>query len=164
MISRSKWSVLILILLGLLVVGSLAACQSEYATAPTTQEQAAEPAQPAAPPSPKTIVVEVNRNAGNLAVNEKLTITRGMDEVSQECIECHKAESPGIVNDWKESRHGHTPRPLSMKTWWEQILIFLCWCRPAVARIAIPTKRRNSTAVVIFAPLCKSRLKTACRR
>ena len=107
MISRSKWTVLILILLGLLIVGSLAACQSEYATSPTTQEQAAEPAQPAAPPSPKTIVVEVNRNAGNLAVNEKLTITRGLDEVSQDCIECHKAETPGIVNDWRESRHGH---------------------------------------------------------
>ncbi len=98
-----KWSVLII--LGLLIVGGIMACTTAPAPADTAAEQSAPP--PAAPPSPKTIVVEVDRNAGDLSVTNSLAVSRGLDEVSKECISCHKEEDPGIVNDWRESRHGH---------------------------------------------------------
>ena len=30
-----------------------------------------------------------------------------MTEAGKSCVECHAKETPGHVNDWKESRHGH---------------------------------------------------------
>jgi len=103
-----KWSILVFVILGLLIIGALAGCASSQAPASTTTEQqASEPAPTAAPAGAKTIVVEVDRNAGAINPANSLTITRGMDKVAQECIDCHKDETPGIVNDWRESRHGH---------------------------------------------------------
>ena len=97
----------VLLLLTLTLIIGLVACTSAPApaTAPDTTS-AVEVSAPAAP-APKTIVVEIDRNAGDLGAIDSLAVTRGMDEVSQECIDCHKTETPGIVNDWKDSRHGH---------------------------------------------------------
>ncbi len=105
--NKQSVTFLIFTLLALLIVGSLAACSSNEAPAAPAPQADTAPAPTAVPPSPKTIVVEIDRNAGDLASTNKLAVTRGMDEVSQQCIACHKDESPGIVQDWRESRHGH---------------------------------------------------------
>ena len=36
-----------------------------------------------------------------------LKVERGLSAVGKQCIECHAKKQPGIVADWKESRHGH---------------------------------------------------------
>ncbi len=36
-----------------------------------------------------------------------LKVERGLSEMGQKCIECHAKKQPGIVADWKQSRHGH---------------------------------------------------------
>lgn len=36
-----------------------------------------------------------------------LKVERGLSEMGQKCIECHAEKHPGIVADWKDSRHGH---------------------------------------------------------
>ncbi|PID41367.1 MAG: beta-ketoacyl-ACP synthase, partial [Proteobacteria bacterium] len=36
-----------------------------------------------------------------------LKVERGLSPAGQRCIECHAEKQPGIVADWKESRHGH---------------------------------------------------------
>ncbi|PID76920.1 MAG: beta-ketoacyl-ACP synthase [Deltaproteobacteria bacterium] len=36
-----------------------------------------------------------------------LRVERGLSEVGQACVECHAENHPGIVADWKQSRHGH---------------------------------------------------------
>ncbi|RME58051.1 MAG: beta-ketoacyl-ACP synthase [Caldilineae bacterium] len=35
------------------------------------------------------------------------TVNRGLSPEGKECIDCHQDKSPGIVQDWKDSRHGH---------------------------------------------------------
>ncbi|MCK5294354.1 MAG: beta-ketoacyl-ACP synthase [Arcobacteraceae bacterium] len=46
-------------------------------------------------------------NVGDLAGIKTLKIDRNMTETSASCVECHAKLTPGHVNDWKESRHGH---------------------------------------------------------
>ncbi len=36
-----------------------------------------------------------------------IKINRGMTDEAAKCVECHAGHQPGIVNDWRESRHGH---------------------------------------------------------
>jgi len=36
-----------------------------------------------------------------------LKVERGLSPEGQKCVECHAEKSPGIVADWKMSRHGH---------------------------------------------------------
>ncbi len=36
-----------------------------------------------------------------------LKVERGLSPDGQKCIECHAEKQPGIVADWKQSRHGH---------------------------------------------------------
>lgn len=36
-----------------------------------------------------------------------LKVERGLSPEGQKCIECHAEKQPGIVADWKMSRHGH---------------------------------------------------------
>ena len=36
-----------------------------------------------------------------------MKMKRGLGEDSQQCISCHEKTSPGIVADWKNSRHSH---------------------------------------------------------
>ncbi len=91
----------------------LAACAGNTA-APNTAPAATQPEQPttASQPAvtqtePTTVVVEVERNAGQFNANSNLSISRGMDEAAQECVACHKDVNPGIIRDWRDSRHGH---------------------------------------------------------
>lgn len=36
-----------------------------------------------------------------------LKVERGLTPEGKKCIECHAEKQPGIVADWKNSRHGH---------------------------------------------------------
>ncbi|HSN70140.1 MAG TPA: multiheme c-type cytochrome, partial [Steroidobacteraceae bacterium] len=56
--------------------------------------------QPEAPPP-------AARDAGDLSQIKAIAIERGLTEAGRNCITCHKMVNPGIVNDWKQSRHGH---------------------------------------------------------
>jgi len=38
---------------------------------------------------------------------KNLKVTRGMTAEAKRCVECHAEKTPGHVNDWKQSRHGH---------------------------------------------------------
>lgn len=44
---------------------------------------------------------------GDVSSVKTIKINRGMSDVAKSCVECHAKETPGMVNDWKESRHGH---------------------------------------------------------
>lgn len=44
---------------------------------------------------------------GSVNSIKTLKVERGLTEEGKSCIECHAKETPGHVNDWKESRHGH---------------------------------------------------------
>lgn len=46
-------------------------------------------------------------NVGNLSSVKTLKVDRGLSKDGKSCIECHAKLTPGHVNDWKESRHGH---------------------------------------------------------
>ena len=76
------------------------------------EPQAAQPRQ-AQPPAtvnalaPTPVVIQVERTVGDLSTIGNLAVDRGMTEVGRECVDCHKTENPGIINDWKDSRHAH---------------------------------------------------------
>ncbi|PIE56390.1 MAG: beta-ketoacyl-ACP synthase [Desulfobulbus propionicus] len=36
-----------------------------------------------------------------------LKVERGLSPAGRQCVECHAKAQPGIVADWKQSRHGH---------------------------------------------------------
>ncbi|MFH1760202.1 MAG: multiheme c-type cytochrome [bacterium] len=44
--------------------------------------------------------------AGQSAV-KTLKVNRAITKQAKQCIECHAGKSPGIVADWKQSRHAH---------------------------------------------------------
>lgn len=44
---------------------------------------------------------------GDLSAVRALNMSRGMSEEAAKCVSCHAKNSPGIVQDWKESRHAH---------------------------------------------------------
>jgi hydroxylamine dehydrogenase len=46
-------------------------------------------------------------NVGDLSFVKSIVIDRGLTEAGKNCITCHQKESPGIINDWKNSRHAH---------------------------------------------------------
>lgn len=54
-----------------------------------------------------TAVMLFGANVGDLSSVKTLKIDRDMTELGKSCVECHAKETPGMVNDWKESRHGH---------------------------------------------------------
>jgi len=96
----------------LLILGVVAGCVSNAASPPKAVDNDAEvtssvdmvqtQAQQAEP-----VIISVDRNAGDLSSSRELVVDRGLSEVAKECIDCHKTEDPGIINDWKNSRHGH---------------------------------------------------------
>lgn len=110
---RIKWSLFAVLLL--FVSGGLIACGATPANAPAEQSQAVAPAEKAEAPAqpapvpakPTPVVIEVERSVGDLSGANNLTVDRGLSEVAKECVDCHKTEQPGIINDWKDSRHGH---------------------------------------------------------
>jgi hypothetical protein len=46
-------------------------------------------------------------DAGDMSDIKTIAVTRGLTEAGRNCITCHRDINPGIVNDWKQSRHGH---------------------------------------------------------
>ncbi len=44
---------------------------------------------------------------GEMPAGEPIVIKRQISEEGEKCISCHSKETPGIVLDWKESRHAH---------------------------------------------------------
>ena len=113
---HTKKIAILLAVLGILLL--VAACRQNQAE-PTAENVAANPSsetdhvastasQPAVIESPATpAVVHVDRNVGDLSITSNWTVNRGLSEVGKECINCHQDEHPGIVQDWKDSRHGH---------------------------------------------------------
>jgi len=59
-------------------------------------------------PPPEPVIIQVERNVGDMSVETfSLVVSRGMSEIGRKCVDCHKWEQPGIINDWKDSRHAH---------------------------------------------------------
>lgn len=46
-------------------------------------------------------------SVGDVSAVKTLKVERGLTEAGKSCVECHAKLTPGHVNDWKESRHGH---------------------------------------------------------
>ncbi len=46
-------------------------------------------------------------NVGGISSVKTLKVNRGLTKLAVSCVECHAKKTPGIVNDWRESRHGH---------------------------------------------------------
>jgi len=47
------------------------------------------------------------KDVGDLSSVKSISISRGLTETGKNCITCHRDIAPGIVDDWKDSRHGH---------------------------------------------------------
>lgn len=94
---------LVMVIFGLL----LAACGSKTAeSVPAAEKPASGPAIIESPPEP--VIIEVERNVGDMSVETfSLAVSRGMTEIGRQCVDCHRLEQPGIINDWKDSRHAH---------------------------------------------------------
>lgn len=52
-------------------------------------------------------VIAFAANVGDLTNVKTLKVDRGLTEAGKSCVECHAKLTPGHINDWKESRHGH---------------------------------------------------------
>jgi hypothetical protein len=95
------------VILILLLIVLVAACSN------TGSSEEAAPREPASPPAtvdavaPTPVVIQVAQTVGDLSTIGNLAVNRGMTEVGRECVDCHKTENPGIINDWKDSRHAH---------------------------------------------------------
>ena len=46
-------------------------------------------------------------SVGDLSQVRSIVIDRDLTEQGKKCVSCHKDTSPGIVSDWKDSRHAH---------------------------------------------------------
>jgi len=46
-------------------------------------------------------------HVGDLTGAKTIKIDRDMSKLAASCVECHAKLTPGHVNDWKDSRHGH---------------------------------------------------------
>jgi len=44
---------------------------------------------------------------GDLSQVRSIVIDRGLTEQGKKCVSCHTDVNPGIINDWKNSRHAH---------------------------------------------------------
>jgi hypothetical protein len=53
------------------------------------------------------VAPQETRTVGDLAPDCSLVVVRSLTAVGQGCIACHAEKSPGIVNDWRRSRHAH---------------------------------------------------------
>jgi hypothetical protein len=102
-----KFSPMIMILGILLLVFTLVACgNQDEAPAPAAQGGDSQPAVISTPVEP--VIIEVERNVGDMSVETfSLAVSRGMTEEGRACVDCHRLEQPGIINDWKDSRHAH---------------------------------------------------------
>ena len=46
-------------------------------------------------------------NMGEVNLMKSMKVDRKLSEEAAGCIKCHTEKTPGIVNDWKDSRHAH---------------------------------------------------------
>lgn len=46
-------------------------------------------------------------SVGDLSPVKTLKVDRGLTDLGKSCVECHAKTTPGHVNDWRGSRHGH---------------------------------------------------------
>ena len=44
---------------------------------------------------------------GDVSQVRSIVIDRGLTEQGKKCVSCHTDVNPGIINDWKNSRHAH---------------------------------------------------------
>ena len=51
--------------------------------------------------------VSSSESIGDVSQVKSIKIDRGISEAGKNCISCHQDKSPGIVADWKDSRHSH---------------------------------------------------------
>lgn len=99
----------IIILSGIILLALLiTACSGNKTESPknTIVGTSSEPVVIDFPPEP--VIIEVERNVGDMSVETfSLAVSRGMTEIGRLCVDCHRLEQPGIINDWKDSRHAH---------------------------------------------------------
>ncbi len=48
-----------------------------------------------------------SESVGDLSHVRSIVIDRGLTAAGKECVSCHQQYNPGIINDWKNSRHAH---------------------------------------------------------
>jgi hypothetical protein len=103
--NKRKWIPFLLMLALAIVIGACSGSTSEAEkSAPAAGDS--EPAVIESPPTP--VVVYVERSPGDMSVEVfSLQMSRGMSEEGKACVDCHRLEQPGIINDWKDSRHAH---------------------------------------------------------
>ena len=53
------------------------------------------------------VAISFADSIGNVSLTNNLKINKELTPLAKDCIECHAKESPGIVNDWRNSRHAH---------------------------------------------------------
>ncbi len=46
-------------------------------------------------------------SVGDLSHVKSIVIDRGLTKAGKSCVTCHQNVNPGVLNDWKDSRHGH---------------------------------------------------------
>jgi mono/diheme cytochrome c family protein len=100
-VKRIAWGIAVITILVLALM--LAGC-----TVPTPGTQAAQPADSGqAESGDSSATPEAEPTMGDMSSVNTMVIDRGISELGRTCIDCHKDETPGIINDWKLSRHGH---------------------------------------------------------
>ncbi|MBU1917399.1 MAG: multiheme c-type cytochrome [bacterium] len=55
----------------------------------------------------KKLNPNLNQSVGDLSSVKAIVIDRGLTADGKKCIDCHQKNHPGVINDWKNSRHGH---------------------------------------------------------
>ena len=60
-----------------------------------------------APLSAYSVEQKRTESVGDLSAVRSIVIDRDLTEQGKKCVSCHVDLSPGIVNDWKNSRHAH---------------------------------------------------------
>lgn len=45
--------------------------------------------------------------AGNVNLMKTMKVDRNLQIAAQKCVDCHTEKTPGIIADWRESRHAH---------------------------------------------------------
>ncbi len=111
-----QWSISLLAMLVILVVGGATwatnASQPFIANQTITTTVTTTLTSTMAITSPVTNTLVITRASGTQSVGDlngfkMMKVERGMTEIGKGCVECHKDTSPGIVNDWRSSRHGN---------------------------------------------------------
>ncbi|KEA64800.1 Hydroxylamine oxidoreductase [Marinobacterium lacunae] len=56
---------------------------------------------------PSLLNAATENGSANLSTVRTLSFSQGLTALDQQCVACHQEEHPGIVADWKDSRHSH---------------------------------------------------------